>query len=318
MQKFLVDVDTGIDDALALTYLAKKENLNILGVSCVSGNCSLEQVYDNTHRLLRFLGRDDIPIALGADRPLVQMPKHSPEVHGKNGLANLDLPEVMKVDSISSLDLMRNVVEQNPDEVTFICLAPLTNLALFIRAFPTIARSIKRILVMGGASGIGNATALSEFNFWHDPEAASIVLSSEIEVVLFPLEIFSDSGVSNTTMQRLKESNSSFGQLAHGLLRFEMHQSSEPTPFMLLGDAEVAIYATEPHLAEVEEVRATVETHSLIVNGQLVIDRRDHLGEDQLNGQSGAFSKLTLVRSFNHEAAQQLFVKTILGRGALC
>src|SRR5699024_4592817 len=123
----------------------------------------------------------DVPVAAGAARPLVERPRDASHMHGADGLGNAGLPaSTREVSSMHAVELMRRVLNESADPATIVALAPMTNLALLLRTYPEVADRIERVVFMGGSASVGNATASAEFNVWHDPEAASIVLNSGV------------------------------------------------------------------------------------------------------------------------------------------
>jgi pyrimidine-specific ribonucleoside hydrolase len=168
----VLDVDTGVDDALALIAAVRHPGLDLLAVSCVTGNASLERVVENTMRVLDAAGAPAIPVAAGAVRPLIAPPRSAGHVHGDDGLAGIVLPASERVpDPEGAVAMLRRVILAHPEPVTIVALAPQTNLALLLRIHPEVAANIARIVFMGGSTAIGNATAVAEFNIWHDPGA---------------------------------------------------------------------------------------------------------------------------------------------------
>src|SRR5438067_1632120 len=147
--------------------------LELLAVTAVSGNAPLHHTRANAIRVLDHLGRSDIPVAAGADRPLVQDPFTPGDVHGPTGLDGPDLPPPGRepVDA-HAIDLIAELAEESSTPVTLVATGPLTNVALFLARHPAAAGSLTRIVFMGGAIGLGNVTPAAEFNVWADPDAA--------------------------------------------------------------------------------------------------------------------------------------------------
>ncbi|GAB3810540.1 nucleoside hydrolase [Tessaracoccus terricola] len=187
----VLDVDTGVDDALALALAVRHSALDVRAVTCVAGNASLEQVVDNTLAVLALAGAGPVPVAAGMTAPLVEPARSAGHVHGSNGLAGLTLPpHGREPEPVHAVELLRRVLEEADEPVTVIALAPLTNIAVLLRMYPHVAGRIAGITMMGGAIFVGNATPSAEFNVWHDPEAAEIVLGSGIPVTMYGLEPF--------------------------------------------------------------------------------------------------------------------------------
>lgn len=198
----ILDVDTGVDDACALLLAALHPQVDLRGVTCVSGNASVDDVVRNTLTVLDIAGRTDVPVAWGAVRPLLEPVSDARHVHGDDGMAGLGWPTSDRhPDGRHAVELLRDllrdaVTEGTDGRITLVPLAPLTNIALLLRTYPEVASGLREIVFMGGAAHVGNATASAEFNVWHDPEAAAIVLESaaelDIPVVMYGLDVFYD------------------------------------------------------------------------------------------------------------------------------
>ncbi len=190
-KRILLDTDPGIDDALAILLALASPEVSLEGVSVVHGNCSLEQAARNGLSILELAGAGHIPLARGCELPLVQPSLLAAETHGDTGLGYAKLPEprIQPIGQHGS-DFLIEKALSNPGEITLVAIGPLTNVALAIRKEPKFARSLKEIIIMGGAiRHEGNATALAEFNTYVDPHAAHIVFHAGIPATLVPLDV---------------------------------------------------------------------------------------------------------------------------------
>jgi len=182
----ILDVDTGVDDALALLLALRSPSLNVLAVTTVSGNVGVGAVLDNTLRVLDAAGaRADLPVARGCDRPLVSAVHHCPQIHGEDGLGDLQQPlppSARRASPLHAVELLLSTLRAVPagGTLTVIALAPLTNVAMLVRLAPELCRQKLRVAWMGGAAyGGGNASQWAEANAAYDPEAAAIVLGAD-------------------------------------------------------------------------------------------------------------------------------------------
>ena len=173
----ILDVDTGIDDSLALLYAAASPDADLIAATCVSGNIEAEQVGINTRAVLELAGRTDVEVAMGRQIPLLRPLETTPETHGPQGLGHATLPPPSKpLSDRHAVDLILDEARRRPGEITLVTLGPLTNLALAVLREPGLPRLLKGYALMGGAFGVsGNTTPTTEWNIHCDPEAAKIV-----------------------------------------------------------------------------------------------------------------------------------------------
>jgi purine nucleosidase len=173
----ILDVDTGIDDALGLLYACAAPEARILGVSTVAGNVDLKRATRNTRAVLALAGRADIAVWPGCDRPLMRTTERASAVHGESGLGHAVLPEPAA--AANTRDAVEEIVaaaRAHAGELILVATGPLTNIAVALMREPGLPRMLKRLVLMGGAfKEGGNVTPAAEFNIWHDPEAARIV-----------------------------------------------------------------------------------------------------------------------------------------------
>ncbi|TME09710.1 MAG: nucleoside hydrolase [Chloroflexi bacterium] len=175
----VLDVDTGIDDALALLYACASPEIELVAVTCVGGNVDARQVAENTRAVLELAGRSDVPVALGREQPLVKRLKTSTETHGPRGIGYAELPPAHK--ALAADDAATRIIEtarSRPGEVTLVTLGPLTNLAVALEREPTLPGLLGGYVLMGGAyRAAGNTTPTSEWNVYVDPHAAKAVFA---------------------------------------------------------------------------------------------------------------------------------------------
>jgi purine nucleosidase len=178
--KYFIDTDTASDDAVALLMALEWEDVEVLGISIVSGNMSVEQGSINARYTVEIC-KKDVPVYVGADTPLVKKREHADWFHGPDGMGNMNYPapKLQETDE-DFIEVLNNHIMENPDEITLVTLGPLTNIANFIKKYPESFLKLKNIVIMGGASNtVGNVTPAAEYNIWCDPEAADIVFRSK-------------------------------------------------------------------------------------------------------------------------------------------
>jgi purine nucleosidase len=176
----ILDVDTGIDDSIALLYAVASIDAELVAVTCVGGNVEARQVAINTRAVLELGGRDDIEVALGAEQPLARPLRIAPETHGPQGLGYAELPPPQRpLSERSGPDLIVDEVRRRPGEVTLVTTGPLTNLAIALQKEPDLPHLVRDYVLMGGAYRVsGNTTPTTEWNIHVDPEAARAVFAA--------------------------------------------------------------------------------------------------------------------------------------------
>lgn len=284
----LLDVDTGIDDALALLLATLDPRFELRAVTCVNGNAGLERVVKNTCEVLAVAGANGVEIGVGAQRALVAPALDASYVHGENGLANLDLAEMFpqlrsalaaaknQVSELNAVELLRRESERG--DLTVVALGPLTNLALFIRTHPQNASKIRRIVTMCGAISRGNATAVAEFNLMVDPEAADIVFNSGIPVTMYGLEPFYQAALTRAEIDRID--GGAAAHLATQLLRFlegiyvRESRVQASSGVATIGDAGALLSLVLPHATRRHTVPVRVELEGTYTRGMTVVDCR--------------------------------------------
>jgi purine nucleosidase len=176
----ILDVDTGIDDALALLYACASPEAELLAVTCVAGNVDARLVAANTRAVLELADRTDVPVVLGAERPLVKALETTPETHGPGGIGYATLPVAARpLEADHAADRIVALARARPGEITLVTLGPLTNLALALEREPALPRLLRGYVLMGGAyRAPGNTTPTTEWNLHVDPDAAKTVFAA--------------------------------------------------------------------------------------------------------------------------------------------
>ncbi len=269
----LLDCDPGHDDAIALLLALASPEVELLGVTTVAGNQTLEKTTANALRILEFVGRDDIPVAAGADRPLVRELRVAGNVHGESGLDGpaLPPPRGRPVDRHA----VEFLAERLGPGVVLVPTGPLTNVALLL------ARGVRpeRIVLMGGAIGEGNVTPAAEFNVWADPEAAARVFASGVDVTMVGLDVTHRALVTAEHGRRLAEAGR-VGTLVAELLAFygRFHRETYGWDGSPVHDAVAVAHVVRAGLLETRHVNVRIETASELCRGQTVVDVRRRTG----------------------------------------
>jgi len=314
----LLDVDTGIDDSLALLYAVASPEAELVAVTCVSGNTDARQVAVNTRAVLELAGREDVEVAIGRDVPLERPLETTPETHGPTGIGYATLPEPSRpVSDRHGVDVILDATADRPGELTLVTLGPLTNVAVALERDPSLPGRLGRLVIMGGAYGAqGNTTPTTEWNIHCDPEAARIVFSAWTDAIaadpsiLRPLALGLDvterARIDPEHVVRLARragstpddslalaapddpmaparsvaSNAVVRFLADALrFYFEFHQRYDGFYGAFIHDPLVVAAALDPALVVSEPLYVDVETRGEITTGMTVADRRRLTGK---------------------------------------
>ncbi|MFE3033456.1 nucleoside hydrolase [Streptomyces canus] len=281
----IIDCDTGVDDALALLFAVRHPGIDLRAVTCVAGNTDVDGVVRNTLTVLEQAGAGDVPVARGAARPLIEPVRTAQHVHGLDGMGDLGLPEPTRVAlDVDAVTLLRREILASPRPVTLVPTAPLTNIALLLRTHPEVVRNIERIVFMGGAVATGNATPVAEFNVWHDPEAAAVLLTAGVPITMYGLDVFQQVLVPAADVQRLRASAEPSLRMAGELLAHrDPAASGDPTPMGGLGDAGAVCAVVDPGGLTTELLPVEVSLAPGPTRGQTVVDRRPRPGESEIH-----------------------------------
>lgn len=281
----IIDCDTGVDDALALLFAVRHPGIDLRAVTCVAGNTDVDGVVRNTLTVLEQAGAGDVPVARGAARPLLEPVRTAQHVHGLDGMGDLGLPAPTRVAvDVDAVTLLRREILASPTPVTLVPTAPLTNIALLLRTHPDVVRNIERIVFMGGAVATGNATPVAEFNVWHDPEAAAVLLTAGVPITMYGLDVFERVVVPAADVQRLRASSEPSLRMAGELLAHrDPAASGDPTPTGGLGDAGAVCAVVDPGGLTTELLPVEVSLAPGPTRGQTVVDRRRRPGESEIH-----------------------------------
>lgn len=274
MTPVVIDCDPGQDDAIALLMALASPELEVLGITTVAGNVSLERTAANARCIVEFARGPGVPVFAGCDRPLRRPPPSGIHIHGESGLEGLDLPPPTL--ALQSRHAVEFIVEtaRAREGVTLCTLGPLTNVATALARAPDIARRFARIVAMGGARQGGNETPVAEFNIHADPDAAARVLACGAPLVMIGLELTHRVLVTPARLALLRSRGGRAGAAAAGLCDFPARYRPERygEPGLPLHDPCVIAYVLRPELFGGKSCAVAVETESELTRGQTVID----------------------------------------------
>jgi inosine-uridine nucleoside N-ribohydrolase len=270
----IVDCDPGHDDAIAIMLAAVHAEL--LGVTTVAGNAPLARTTRNALVVLDLVGRPDVPVHSGADRPLVAPPRHAGHIHGDSGLDGAALPEPSRPPT--STDAVEFLVEtcRAREGVWLVPVGPMTNIALALRGAPDLASRIGGISLMGGGR-FGNRTAAAEFNIWADPEAASVVYGYGGPLTMAGLDLTYQLQATPERITAVRAVGTGLAILLADLLEFfshsyvSRHDNLRGAP---VHDACAVLALTHPDLLSSRLAHVEIETAGNVTRGMTVIDER--------------------------------------------
>ncbi|MET8580287.1 nucleoside hydrolase [Streptomyces collinus] len=311
----IIDCDTGVDDALALLFAVRHPGLDLRAVTCVAGNTDVDGVVRNTLTVLERAGAPDIPVARGAERPLIEPARPARHVHGSDGMGDLGLPAPARrpVD-VDAVTLLRREILAAPRPVTLIPTAPLTNIALLLRTHPEVTRNIERIVFMGGAVATGNATPVAEFNVWHDPEAAAVLLTAGVPITMYGLDVFVRVVVPGADVHRLRASADPGTRLAGDLLAHRPTTlGGEPDVEEAggLGDAGAVCAVADPAGITTRRLPVEVVLAPGPARGQTLVDRRPRPGESEIHEGARERALVDVALDVDVDRFVKLYLETV-------
>jgi inosine-uridine nucleoside N-ribohydrolase len=275
MTRVILDCDPGHDDSIALMLALGSPEVELLGVTTVAGNHTLAKTTANAIRVLDHLGREAIPVAAGAQRPLVREGHFTGRDHGETGLDGPDLPPpAREPESEHAIDWIARTLATTSDPVTLVATGPLTNVALFIARYPELANRMERIVLMGGAIGEGNITPAAEFNIWADPEAAQRVFSSGLDLTMVGLDVTRKALMTQTHADRLLTAGRA-GRLVADLYSFysRHHEQRYGWNGAPVHDALAVAQVIDGSLIQTSYCGVVVDTGPELSRGRTYVDR---------------------------------------------
>lgn len=278
-RKIILDCDPGLDDAVAFFLAAGHPDIDLLAVTTVGGNATLDNVTRNALCLASMIGLDDVPIAAGCGRPLVREVENSAHIHGATGLGGVELPDPsVELDPRHGVDvIIDTVMAHEPGEVTLVPVGPLTNIAMAARKEPRIVERVREVVLMGGGYHTGNATPVAEFNVYADPHAAAIVFAEAWPVVMFGLDVTHQAIAGPEVLERLRALDTAPSRLLLELLGFygEAYLASgRDFGGPPVHDPCAVAYVLDPQVATVRRAPVAVETEGRLTTGMTVTDLR--------------------------------------------
>ena len=303
--RVVIDTDPGVDDAVAILLAVASPELDVVGITTVNGNVAVDLTTTNARRLLELARASHVPIAAGAAVPLGGPVEHAAQVHGNDGLGDLSWEEPsISIDSRDAVDLISDLADEGP--LTLIAIGPLTNLAELVRRRPETVAKLERVVIMGGASFMGNVTAVAEFNVWADPEAAAVVAAQEWPVTWLPLDVTHQVWLDDHDIDVFGSWGTELGDRLAGMLRpyANFYESVTGVRHTIMHDALAIYEVIAPGAISSDVAGVNVECGGDFARGLTIFDRR---GVDrQSNHRVGASVDRAQFTALLHERLARL------------
>jgi inosine-uridine nucleoside N-ribohydrolase len=285
-RRVIIDTDPGTDDAMAIILALNSPEFKVEALTVVPGNVDSQQGLENALKIVSLAGRCDVTVARGAQHPLNQKLITAQFWHGKNGLANVELPaSKCKADPRFGPDLIIEMIHKYPHEITLIPVGPLTNIALAVSKDPSIAGLVKDIVIMGGSIGGGNVNGAAEANIYNDPEAAQIVFNAGWMVTMVGSDVGERTLITRKYLAELQSSHGPQSDFIAKIADFYLTRSEKS------GYSGAAMYdplavgiALDPTLGTLEEMHVDVETKGEFTRGETVANRMGSNENNVLHG----------------------------------
>lgn len=274
-RRIVLDCDPGHDDAMAILLAAASPAIDLVAITTVAGNQTLEKTTLNARRVCSMAGIHDVPIAAGCDRPLVREPMQADDIHGESGLDGVDWPEpTVGLDPRHAVDVIAEAALDGDGPLTIVAVGPLTNVATVLSRHPGIRDRIDRISIMGGAIGLGNWSPSAEFNIVEDPEAAAAVLGSGLPITLVPLEVTHRALATREVLERIEGLGSPVAAMSVALMRFfaEAYERVFGFEAPAVHDPCAVAALIDPSLVTTRHVNVEIDLESSLSLGRTVCD----------------------------------------------
>jgi inosine-uridine nucleoside N-ribohydrolase len=284
-KKIILDTDPGTDDAMALMLALNSPELDVRAVTVVPGNVTARQGLENALRMVSLANRCDVPVAAGAQHPLFQKLITAEFWHGKNGLANIELPaSKCRVDGRFGPDLIIELVHASPHEITLVPVGPLTNIALAVLKDPSIVPLVKEVILMGGSIKGGNVNAAAEANIYNDPEAAQIVFQAGWPLTMVGLDVGDKTLFSRKYLDQLGRTHGPVNDFIYGVAKFlvELSEKFGDTGSPMYDPLAVGV-AVDASLVTAPAMHVDVETRGEFTRGETVANRRNEVERNVLH-----------------------------------
>ncbi|RNE49567.1 nucleoside hydrolase [Corynebacterium alimapuense] len=279
-KKIILDCDPGHDDAVAILLAAGSPAIDLLGITTIGGNQTLEKVTYNARQVCTIAGLNEIAIHAGCTRPLVQMMENAPDIHGDTGMEiqGYQLPEpTVELAEGHAVDfIIDTIMSHEPGTVTLVPTGPLTNIALAARKEPRIVGRVAEVVLMGGGYHVGNWSAVAEFNIKVDPEAAHIVFNELWPVTMVGLDLTHQALATDEVEAQIKALGTDVADFVVGLFGFfrKAYQDAQGFEHPPVHDPCAVAYLIDPTVVSTQKVPVDIELNGALTTGMTVADFR--------------------------------------------
>lgn len=278
-RKIILDCDPGHDDAVAQILAAHSPEIDLLGITTIGGNQTLEKVTRNA-QIVNTIAGIDVPVYAGCDRPLVRPMQVAEDIHGDSGMDihGFELPEPKEslVDGHAVDFIIDTIMTHEPGEITLVPTGPLTNIAMAARKEPAIVERVKEVVLMGGGYHTGNSSAVAEFNITVDPEAAHVVFNAGWDVVMVGLDVTHQALATPEWEEKIKAIGTETAAFVVGLFGAfrEAYRNAQGFEHPPVHDPVTVAYLIDPSVLEIQRVPIDVELHGSLTTAMTVADFR--------------------------------------------
>ena len=253
----IIDTDPGIDDAFAIVPALFNEKMDVQLISTVPGNVNVDLTTENALNLLQFVDVD-IPVAKGAENPLIVELEDASYYHGETGLGGYEFPPLKRKEiEKNGIQAMAETILGNEHDTTILALGPLTNIALLLHTFPEVKDHIEQIIIMGGSLTHGNTTSIAEFNIYSDPHAAEMVFQSGLNMTMIGLNVTYDAIIYTPQIEKIQEMGE-MGEMLTTILSY--YRSGTFESGLRMHDSCTLAYFDDPSMFVTEKMRVKVLT----------------------------------------------------------
>ncbi|KOY62026.1 nucleoside hydrolase [Photorhabdus heterorhabditis] len=283
-KKIILDCDPGHDDAIAILLAHGNPDIELLAITTVVGNQTLDKVTRNTLAIAHIAGITGVPIAAGCHRPLVRDIQTAPDIHGDSGLDGPKLPKHSRtLDPRHAIDLIIDTIMSHPPKtVTLVPTGALTNIALAVRKAPQIVERVKEVVLMGGGYHTGNRSAVAEFNIKIDPEAAHIVFNEKWPLTMVGLDLTHQAQATPEVTEAISRINNKTSRFVMEMLDFygKNYQKRRGFNSPPVHDPCAVAYVIDPTVMTTQKVPVNIELNGTLTVGMTVADFRYPPPED--------------------------------------